>query len=489
VLVQFIYRWFLQMIDFSDKGRWKAVLSRELERIAAQAGGVDYADARIAASRSGVAGVSRGEKTFEAGESEGIAFRVLFNGAWGYASSSSVSKEDAADCAKRALKAARATGNGRGTAKIKLADADFFEGDAELLCKKSALDADGEELLKISGEQYDRARGFGKKIADCKTALSFGRGILVFANSEGIAASRTIERTRFFTFVVAREGSVQREYVKSDGIVGGLELLGGSKWQEHTDAACTRAVELLSSVKTPLGPMPVVFRGSGGGTGLIAHEAVGHAVEGDYAASDRSFFNGKIGKEVASEEVSLIDDGSAGSGFGAIVFDDEGVVARKARLIDKGIFKTFLLDRQSAAHFGLEPTGNARAQDQNRRVYVRMRNTYIEPGKWDAEEIVRDTKRGILCNHWKAGIEDPAGGSFQLFFTDGYLVENGELTKSLYNISVSQPAALDALKNVDAIGKDLSMDAGGCGKGHADYVSVGSGGPTMRIKSLIVGGA
>ncbi len=474
-------------MDFvAEKGELKVLLGNAVEKIALQPK-VAYADARIVASSGGAASVSKEEKSFERSESFGVAFRVLIGGSWGCASASGFSGEKVLDCGRRALKAARAASVGRGKGNVRLADVKPYVGDVEFLGKKSAFDCDANELLGIAEEQYKLAHGFGK-IVNCKAGLSFGRGMLIFANSEGARASRVIERSRYLSFVVGRNGARQREYVKSDGIVGGLELLKGDAWSGKTSEACKRAVELLSSVKTPSGAMPVVFLGSGGGSGLIAHEAVGHAVEGDYAMADRSFFNGKIGQSVASEEVTLVDDGSRGSGFGAIGFDDEGVRAGKSVLIDKGVFNGFLLDRQSAAFFGLEPTGNARAQDHTRRVYVRMRNTYIERGNWKPDEIIEDTKEGVLCNHWKAGIEDPSGGSFQLFFADGYLIENGELKESLYNISTSQSAALDALKNVDAIGNDVFMDAGGCGKGHADYVAVGSGGPTMRVKNLIVGG-
>ncbi len=461
------------------------LIAKAVER----AGGASYADARVSAGEFSVAAVSKGRKTSEQAGSEGVCVRVLKNGFWGIASASTVSKESVFDCVARAQKAAHALCVGRAKGSAVLADCAPFVGKIEIKARESGVNADAEEMLLLADGQYKLAEGFGEKIADCHTALSFAKSGVAFASSEGARAVRVVERARFFSSVVARVAGVQRHYAESGGDVGGLELLKNDDWGAKTENACRRSIELLKAVSAPVGPMPVVFSGKGGGSGLVAHEAVGHAVEGDYAASDRSFFNGKVGKMVASEELSLVDDGRVGSGYGAIGFDDEGVKASKNVLIDKGVFKGFLCDRQSAFVLGQRPTGNARAQDHNRRVYVRMTNTFIAPGKWKPGEIIEDTKRGVLCNHWKAGIEDPAGGSFQLFFTDGYVIRNGELCESIYNISVSQPAALDALKNVDAIGNDSHFDAGGCGKGHADYVAVGSGGPTMRVKSLIVGGA
>lgn len=458
-------------------------------------GGVAYCDVRVLKFDSLIASVSKSKKIAEEDEGEGVAVRVLSkNGFWGYASSSVASAFSLKECALSALRASKANDSFSKSFGVKasdvLAEADFFKGKYEVKAEKNPVDLGGlEGLLAKAAAQYESALGFGKKIASASAGISFGRRQLLFANSQGAFAVRDIDRIQYNSFVVAAsDKGVQRQFVQSAGNTGGLEILRKEDWHALTFAACKRAVELLNSVKTPVGVMTAVFSGKGGGTGLIAHEAVGHAVEGDYAIADRSYFNGQIGKTVGADELTLIDDGSRGSGFGEIGFDDEGVRCRKNVLIENGVFKTFLLDRTSAKILNLKPTGNARTQDQSRRVYVRMTNTSIKQGSWAAQEIIRETKKGVYCNQWKAGIEDPSGGSFQLFFTDGYIIRNGELCESLYNISVSQNATLDALKNVDAIAKDSAHQAGGCGKGHADYVPVGSGGPTMRVKSVVIGG-
>ncbi|MFQ5406243.1 MAG: TldD/PmbA family protein [Candidatus Micrarchaeia archaeon] len=466
-----------------DVNYWKNLLLNAVGN--AQKEGAVYADARFVATQSFSAGVSKSRKNADRSRSQGVAVRALVNGVWGYSSTNTLSKTIVLKSAGKAVKAAKA---GKNNKEVELAQTKPFVGDFVVESKKDCFAQSDEDLLKIAEEQYNRAKSH-KKIADAKSGIGCSRQMLVLATSDGGLASRKVDRTRFMTVVVSRDGKKQRQYVGGEGQLGGLEVLKKFDWSKITDTTCKRSVELLDSVKTPIGEMPVVFAGGGGGSGLIAHEAVGHAVEGDYAMMDRSYFNGKIGTVVGNENLNLVENGLKNSGFGAIGFDDEGTIARKAFLIKNGVFETFMLDRQSAAFFDLEPTGNARAQDHTRRVYVRMRNTYIENGDWNFDEMIEETKKGVLCNHWKAGIEDPAGGSFQLFFLDGNIIENGEIGKPLYNISTSQNATLDALKNVSAIGNDLKMDAGGCGKGHADYVTVGSGGPSLRIDNIIVGGA
>ncbi len=460
----------------------KGLLAKALEKMR----GASYADGRYFGAESDFVAVSKSAKKAEQAESHGIAFRAFANGNWGYCSTTDTNAKAVFKAAQTALRAAKAIKSKGATV---LAEVPVVEKDVVVLGKQDASKMPIDRKLALAEEQYDNCVKSDRRICDARTVLMTGESCKAIVTSEGSSVSKRVGRTRCYSVAVAREADKQRQFVGSEGIVGGMELLKEYDWTAKSQAVCKRAIELLSSVKTPVGQMPVVFRGSGGGSGLIAHEAVGHAVEGDYAMMDRSYFNGKIGKQVAATGLSLVDSGIGGSGYGAIYFDDEAVEAKKTYLIKDGIFKTFMLDRSSAAFFDLKPTGNARAQDHNRRVYVRMRNTYIEPGDWKPEEIVEETKKGVLCNHWKAGIEDPAGGSFQLFFADGYLIENGELTESLYNISTSQTATLDCLKAINAIGNDLCMDAGGCGKGHADYVHVGSGGPTLRIDNIIVGGA
>ena len=217
-------------------------------------------------------------------------------------------------------------------------------------------------------------------------------------------------------YAVAGDGVKQREYYHSDGS-SGTEYFDKADLHESGLKVTNRARELLNAVQCPKDLKTVILLGEGGGSGLLAHEAVGHAVEGDYAASNRSFFNNKLDTQVGVPELSLIDDGMRGSGWGEVIFDDEGTLAQKTHIIQDGFFKTFLHDRRTASHYGVKSTGNARAQDAFRRVYVRMRNTYIEPRDWQVQEIISDTKNGVLCNHWKAGIEEPAEGSFQMFLS------------------------------------------------------------------------
>jgi len=448
--------------------------------------GARYADARFYGGDSESITILKGKKVLSYASSQGVSVRCLLRNGWGMASTTDLNKVSIEKIARDAVKLSKIYSKCQ---NIELAETKSYKKKEKMAGiidpKKMPID----EKIKLTEDIYKFCLA-QKKIIDAKSNLSVNYLKRIIVNSEGTNVSVDSQRMRIITMVVAKDGNKQREFYDTKGGFHGLELFKKYDWTELSKNVCNRSVELLNSKRVPNGKMPVILAGEGGGTGLLAHEAVGHAIEGDYARMDRSFFNGAINKPVAAPNLSLIDDGTKTirDGNGSIVFDDEGVLAQKTYAIKDGIFKTFLTDRQSAAALNLEPTGNARAQDQNRRIYVRMRNTYIEPRDWKLEEMIEDTKFGIVCNKEKAGIEDPAGGSFQLFFIDGWIVENGKLKEPVYNISVSESHVLVALKSVNAIGKDIHFDAGFCGKGHEDWVSVGTGGPSVRLSQAVVGG-
>lgn len=449
--------------------------------------GARYADARFYGRRGEGITISKSKRMLSYALLEGVSVRCLLENGWGMASTTNLRKSNIEKIARDAVRLAKAYASCK---KIELAEVKSYKRKERMAGKIDPENMSVEEKIKLTEDVYKFCLD-QKNIVDARTGFSSVHGERIIVNSEGTEISVKSQRVYLASFVIAKEGMKQREFYETKGGFHGLELFKNYDWTEKTQEACDRARELLNSKRVPIGKMPVIFVGEGDGSGLLAHEAVGHAIEGDYSRMDRSFFNGMLNKHVASDTLSLIDDGTKEirDGNGSIIFDDEGVPAQKTYAIKDGVFRTFLSDRQSAAALGLKPTGNARAQDQNRRIYVRMRNTYIEPRDWTLEEIIKDTKFGVVCNRGKAGIEDPAGGSFQLFFVDGWVVKNGELKESVYNLSISESNVLMALKSIDAIGKDLHLHAGNCGKGHEDWVAVGTGGPSLRLSQAVVGGA
>jgi TldD protein len=193
-----------------------------------------------------------------------------------------------------------------------------------------------------------------------------------------------------------------------------------------------------------------------------------------------------VGKVVANEQITMIDNGTVEGAYGSLQFDDEGTPTSRTVVIQDGVYTGYMQNLETGAEMGVPSTGNGRAQDFGRRMWVRMTNTYFEPGDWKLEEMLEDVKFGILTDKFVNGMEDPVGGGFEAKAHRGFLIENGKITKPLRAITLTGKA-LDILKTTDAVGNKLSLDAGTCGKGSEDYVPVTSGGPYCRSK-LIAGG-
>jgi len=221
-------------------------------------------------------------------------------------------------------------------------------------------------------------------------------------------------------------------------------------------------------------------------SGVIAHESFGHGCEADQVLRNRSYLAALKDKKIISDLVSMHDNSSLKGERGYFVFDDEGVKSSNTLIVKNGVLVHFLHDRQSAAFMNSDVTGNARAQDFSRKVFVRMSNTYVEPGEWKHDELVEDTKKGFYLMRAQTGMEDPLGGNLQIVTFKVNEIKNGELGQLYKGVGISGKV-LEFLSRVDAVTDDFDMRGSGCGKGHEDYVSVSSGGPYMRIRDAIIG--
>jgi TldD protein len=220
--------------------------------------------------------------------------------------------------------------------------------------------------------------------------------------------------------------------------------------------------------------------------GVFAHEAVGHASEADLVSTGDSCFAGRIGERIGSEMVTIRDDATVPGMNGRMVYDDEGVKAGNKVLIRKGILNDFIQSRETAAKLNMTPNGGARAESYHGRPLVRMSNTFFEKGDRDFKELLEGVKLGVYAKGTRGGQVNTAQGFFQFNAQESYLIENGEITKPLRDVSLSG-RTLDILKLIDGVGKDKDLTGVGiCGKGQ--MVPVGDGGPHIRIARCVVGG-
>ena len=258
-------------------------------------------------------------------------------------------------------------------------------------------------------------------------------------------------------------------------------------WQEAASRAYKEACDKLEAAPCPSGEMPVVL--GPGWPGIILHEAIGHGLEGDAVSKGESVFASLLNERVASSEVSVVDDGTIPGRRGSLSVDDEGTPTERTLLIDRGRLVSFMHDRMSARHFGVRSTGNARRESCEYPPLVRMRNTMMQGGSDDPEEIVRETKRGLYMPTFSGGQVDPVTGKFVFESPVAYLIEDGKVTRPVIGATLIGDCTL-ALKHIDRVGFDAALDqgVGTCGK-EGQGVPVGVGQPTIRMNGgVVVGG-
>ncbi|MGP8073021.1 MAG: TldD/PmbA family protein [Thermoplasmata archaeon] len=308
----------------------------------------------------------------------------------------------------------------------------------------------------------------------------------LYLNTVGARCYQKVSRTRANVAPVAVEsGKVEFDFLGEGGLGGleQLEFLTEAKVKEVAE----NARELLTARAPPTGTMTVLL--DPGVAGIFAHESFGHGTEADQFVRDRSYLKPILGQEVGPEFLSIVDNGAYPGGWGSIYFDDEGNPGQRTVLVDRGKFVGALHDRETALALHAKPTGNTRRADFVSRPFVRMTNTYVEPGTWSYDELVKEAKEGVLLERATSGIEDPLGGQMQLKVKKGHRIENGELKELVSSMALSG-RVLDFLRGIRGVSgpKDFSISPGSCGKGHSDILPAGTGG-TYLLSTAVVGPA
>ena len=250
--------------------------------------------------------------------------------------------------------------------------------------------------------------------------------------------------------------------------------------------AVRQAIATLGAVEAPAGPQTVVL--APGWSGILLHEAVGHGLEADFIRKKTSLFTGKVGQKVASDKVTVIDDGTMANARGSVNVDDEGNFGEYKVLIENGVLRGYMYDALNARLMGAKPTGSGRRQSFRHAPMPRMTNTYLAPGDDAPEDIVRSVQRGLYCAQFGGGQVDISNGNFVFEVSEAYLIEDGKLTAPVKNATLIGVGP-EVLKRVSMVGCDPKPDPGigTCGK-DGQSVPVGVGLPTVRIDEVTVGG-
>lgn len=309
---------------------------------------------------------------------------------------------------------------------------------------------------------------------------------ILFANSEGVVTFDYRPQGSISVSCTAEQNG-QRENGYFD-LAGrrGVEYFTPENIDRLASEAVKRTVALFDAVKPKGGEMEVVL--AAGSSGILLHEAIGHGMEADFNRKDISIFSTKIGKKVANEFVTIVDNGTNPNIRGSLNIDDEGNQTEETVMVENGVLKTYLHDKISAKYYGLNPTGNGRRQSFKHRPMPRMRNTYMLNGPHTKEEIIASTKKGLYAISFSNGQVDIGGGDFTFYVKYGYLIEDGKLTKPVKDVNIIGNGP-DVLSKITMVGNDMKMAEGGwtCGK-NGQSVPVSQGLPTIKISSITVGG-
>lgn len=265
----------------------------------------------------------------------------------------------------------------------------------------------------------------------------------------------------------------------------GAEMIGDSLIEEIATLATEGIDERFAATRPKGGKMPVVM--AAGASGILLHEAMGHAFEADFNRKGQSVFSGRIGERVCDSKITIVDDGTIRANRGAVNYDDEGVPGQYTAMVEDGILTSYLHDRISARWFGVRPTGNGRRESFRYNPIPRMRATYMLGGECSPSDIISSVKKGIYVDKFSNGEVKIGEGDFTFYVKSGMLIENGRLTAPVKDINIIGNGP-QALADISMVGNDPLVDDGTwtCGKGQSVPVSCGI--PTVLVNGLTVGG-
>lgn len=460
-----------------------------------QSKGADFLEVRYESSDETVFHMEDGRvESVKQGIESGFAIRVLARGSWGFATvnTETALREATENAVKMAITTSRHIKE-----PVTLSETETVEDTVTIRPDVNPNDVHIEEKLRLFSTLNDFVLNYDKAIRSCTIDYADITGKKCYVNSEGTVIEQDVLYVWSRIVATARKGDVFASSREELGSTRGFGFLRGT----HPESIGQRIAERLMNqirAKTPRGgSFPVVLGPEV--TGVFTHEAFGHLAEADLTISGNVLAK-NLGMQIASPLVTIYDDGTVEGGFGSFRYDDEGVRTQKTVLLKEGYVVGLMYDREYASkiqrlenlmvptemigQFNVKPTGNARAEDFRSPPLIRMRNTYIEPRDYTFDELLEDIDFGYYLVSFRGG-QANLDGTFQVGIQEAYEIVNGELGDPVRNVSISGNT-LETLMRVDAVGKDFELHSGRCGKGQVAYV--GDGGPSIRVRNLIVGG-
>lgn len=455
-------------------------IARKLLEVALGQGG-DYADLFFEYRAGGGISFEEGiTRSASRGVSMGLGVRVQKGDATGYAHVEDLSFEAMKRAAETAARIASGGGSPVPQKIAPLTLPDRYGLDVP------TLEEEGKKKRALLERAAQRALSFDSKIEKAQASFSEEIREILVVTSEGRWAHDIQPMMRFGVSAVALDGK-KRESGRSGG--GGRVTLAYFEEKSpefHAEVAAQQALTLLDARPAPAGQLEVVL--APGDSGILLHEAVGHGLEADFNRKRTSNYTDQVGKKVASDICTVVDDPTIVQSRGAINIDDEGMEPERHTLIENGVLRGYMQDRMSSRHFDVEATGNGRRESFQSAPMPRMTNTILLGGESDPEEMIRSVKKGVYAKTFGGGQVDISNGDFVFSLTESYLIEDGKITAPLKGVNLIGNGP-ETLREVTMLGNDVALSDGiwTCGK-DGQSVPVGVGCPTVKIARITVGG-
>ncbi|MBI4823837.1 MAG: TldD/PmbA family protein [Nitrospirae bacterium] len=411
----------------------------------------------------------------------GVGIRLLWSGKTAYAYCNDVSRKTLLETAGILGKAIKST-----PSEHRVIDLDLRIKTPSLNFQIK-LPPEGiamERKINLVRSANDTAWAVDKRIKQVSVIYRDSVQKVQVATSEAEIAEDERIHTVFIINVVAEEdGIIQTGYETAGGLIG-FELFDETPVEGLSIKAGGRAIMMLKARRAPAGRMPAIVSSEAGGT--MIHEAIGHGIEADLAEQGLSSFSGKIGTQVASSLITVIDDSTLPNKRGSFRFDDEGTPSQRTVLVKDGVLISYMHDKLTAMKAGVSPTGNGRRQSYEFRPIPRMTNTFIASGISSSKDVLKATKNGLFVKKMGGGQVNTITGDFVFDVLEGYLIEEGSIGEPVRGATLTGNGP-EVLMSIDMVSSDLGFSIGTCGK-DSQGVPVSDAMPTVRIPEIVVGG-
>lgn len=459
-----------------SEGDMKKVLNAALEK------GGDYADLFFEHTYNNNVGLEDGAVNRASSSIDfGMGVRVLSGDQTGYAYVENITLDEMLKAARTAARIADGAA-GKGPARLT---------EEPIVRNYYGVQTPWDEVAVKDKTPYlqklnDRVFALDKRVHKVSARLGDITSHILFCNTEGQMYYDYRPMVTLGAVCIMEDGGKIENSYASRAFRMGAEFLSDDIIETVAKEAVEKTSILFGAVKPKGGEMPVVM--GAGGSGILLHEAIGHAFEADFNRKNISIFSDKLGKKVCDANINVVDDGTIPFNRGSVNIDDEGVEGQKTYIVKEGILTSYMHDRLSAKHYGVPSTGNGRRESFRMMPIPRMRATYMEAGNVTEEDIISTVKKGIYASSFTNGQVQIGAGDFTFFVKDGFLIENGKLTQPIKDINIIGNGP-KALADITMVAGNYKMDNGTwtCGKdGQSCPVTCGM--PSALVSKLTVGG-